>query len=115
MLLLCRGKTADDFYDEDDKVRIDPADFAVGATSKAGKYLYKNKGRFAGAAVAGTTMVAATVVLGPWAGITLGLLAGQVTEFGMNKVESSMIRRKERRLELLNKPTQQVKNGSWND
>jgi hypothetical protein len=96
-------------------VRIDPADFAVGATEGAGAYLYKNKGRYAGAAVAGATMVAATVALGPWAGLAIGLLAGQATEFGVDKVESALLHRKEEKLEELNRPTQNNRQGSWDD
>jgi hypothetical protein len=108
-----RGKTADDFYDENDEVRIDPADFAIGAAEGVGSHIYRNKGRYTGAAVAGTTMVVATVACGPWAGLAIGLLAGQATEYGVNKAASKIIRRKESKVAALNKSYDRRE--SWDD
>lgn len=94
---------------------MDPTDFAVGAAEGVGEHIYRNKGRYAGAAVAGATMVAVTVALGPLAGLAIGLLVGQATEYGVNKVESAIIQRKEAKQAALNKSTQNDRRGSWDD
>ncbi len=96
-------------------MRIDPADFAIGAAEGVGEQLFRNKGRYAGAAVAGSTMVAATVAFGPWAGLSLGLLAGQATEFGVHRMESAMLRRKETKVAAMNTSTRNARRDSWDD
>jgi hypothetical protein len=82
-----RGKSHDDFYDEDDQVVLDPVDFALGTGEGVATYAYSNKARFAGATVAGATMVATTVVAGPIGGIFIGVVAGAGTEWFVGKFE----------------------------
>lgn len=75
-----RGKVKDEFYDEEDEVKLDALDFAVGATSGTAKYVYGNKSRFAGATVASASVVALTVATGPIAGLILGVACGILAE-----------------------------------
>jgi len=83
-----RGKTDEDFFDDDDKVKIDPLDFAFGAVHQTINYTKENKARFAGAYVGGAVTVAGTVFLGPW-GIVLGAVAGAGTEAAVNLVDKN--------------------------
>ncbi len=82
-----RGKSFDDFYDEEDRVKVDPVDFAIGAAEETGKYLDSNKGRFLGVAVGCVATVALSIIITPWAGIGVGLLAGQGTTLLFNATE----------------------------
>jgi hypothetical protein len=87
---LRRGKTNEDFYDDDDRVQVDPVDFAFGTASGLAHYTYENKARFAGATIAGATMVAATAVAGPIGCIVVGVLAGAISEWLVNKAEDRL-------------------------
>jgi hypothetical protein len=85
-----RGKTHDEFYDDNDKVVVDPLDLALGTAGGAFNYMYGNKARFAGATVGGVTMVAATVAAGPIGGIVVGVVAGSAAEYVVNRVEDQI-------------------------
>lgn len=82
-----RGKTDEDFYDDEDHIQLDPIDFIVGAGHSTAKYANNNKARFAGAYIAAITMVGTTVVLGPIGGIAAGVVAGAATETAVDYVE----------------------------
>eukprot|EP00797_Seminavis_robusta_P014874 Sro223_g091410.2 (343) ;mRNA; f:51042-52070 len=82
-----RGKTTDDFYDEDDRVQLDPLDFAVGAAYGIGTYANTNKARFMGATLAAFTAIGLTVALGPLPAIAAGIVVGSSTELALVELE----------------------------
>lgn len=86
-----RGKI-DEEYCEEDEIKLDPLDFAVGVTGDTANYIYSNKGRFAAAAVAGASVVALTVATGPIAGIVLGVACGIVAETVVKAAEKKFER-----------------------
>ncbi|KAL3913087.1 MAG: hypothetical protein SGILL_006630 [Bacillariaceae sp.] len=85
-----RGKSYHDFYDEEDRVNFDPADFAVGAAEETGHYMDKNKARLVGATIGAMTTVTLGVFLTPWVGLGAGILAGQGTTVLMNFTEKKI-------------------------
>jgi hypothetical protein len=91
-----RGKSHHDFYDEDDRIKVDPADFVVGATEETGKYLDRNKARFAGAAVGCVATVTLSVFLSPMGGLGAGLLVGQGTTMLIIYAEKKIRGKKEK-------------------
>eukprot|EP00797_Seminavis_robusta_P029067 Sro579_g170010.2 (342) ;mRNA; f:40638-41663 len=93
-----RGKTTDDFYDELDRVQLDPLDFAVGAAYGIGTYANTNKARFTGATLAAFTAIGLTVAFGPLPAIAAGVVVGASTELALVELER-------RGLILLNKYT----------
>jgi hypothetical protein len=91
---LRRGKSYHDLYDEEDRVKVDPLDFAVGATEATGSYLDNNKARFIGATVGCVATISLGVFLTPWVGIAAGVLAGQVTTVCINRTEKFIKKKK---------------------
>ncbi|KAG7355081.1 glutamate-1-semialdehyde 2,1-aminomutase [Nitzschia inconspicua] len=87
---LSRGKSYQDFYDENDKVKVDPVDFFVGATEETEKYLDRNKARFVGATVGCVATVTLSVFFTPWVGVGAGLLAGQGTTYFITFAEKKI-------------------------
>ncbi|KAG7359120.1 glutamate-cysteine ligase [Nitzschia inconspicua] len=87
---LSRGKSYHDFYDADDKVKVDPADFVVGATEETEKYLDRNKARFVGATVGCVATITLSVFFTPWVGVGAGLLAGQGTTYFITFAEKKI-------------------------
>ena len=90
-----RGKVNDIYYDDEDEVKLDPLDFAIGATQGTAKYVYENKARFAGATVASASFVALTVATGPIFGLLLGVVCGVVAEKGIEALEKKIEKRGE--------------------
>ena len=88
-----RGKTDEEYYDEEDRIQLDPIDFVVGAGHNTSTYANENKARFAGAYTATAVMIATTVFFGPIGGIAAGVVAGAATEAGVNFVEDRMFRK----------------------
>jgi hypothetical protein len=88
-----RGKVNDIYYGDEDEVKFNPLDFAVGATAGTAKYVYGNKARYTGAAVAGGSVVALTVLAGPTGGIILGVVCGVLAEKAIKKAEKKFERR----------------------
>ena len=88
-----RGKSDEDYYDEKDRVQLDPIDFVVGAGHNTATYANENKARFAGAYTATAVMIATTVFLGPIGGIAAGIVAGAATEAGVHFVEDQMFKK----------------------
>jgi len=88
-----RGKTEDVYYDENDQVCVDPVDYIVGAGHATAIYANKNKARFAGAYVTAAVVIGLGVTLGPIGAITVGILAGAVTERTVEYVEKKIILR----------------------
>jgi len=89
-----RGKSYHEFYDNNDKVKVDPFDFAVGATEETGKYLDRNKARFVGATIGCVTTITLGVVVTPLVGILAGLVTGQITQFAVKKTEQVLRKKK---------------------
>eukprot|EP00934_Nitzschia_sp_Nitz4_P002295 Nitzschia sp. Nitz4//scaffold29_size155292//55484//58816//NITZ4_002652-RA/size155292-processed-gene-0.12-mRNA-1//1//CDS//3329546430//2295//frame0 len=83
-----RGKAPKgDTYDEEDRIPVDPLDFAVGATTSTAEYVYSNKARLIGTTVAGATVIAFSLAATPLAGIAVGVLTGAAVEAAVAKVE----------------------------
>ncbi|KAL3921567.1 MAG: hypothetical protein SGILL_002680 [Bacillariaceae sp.] len=95
-----RGKSYHDFYNDEDRVNFDPADFAVGAAEETGKYLDHNKARFVGVTVGCMTTVALGVVLTPWIGLGAGVLLGQGTTVLMNFTEKKIKEKQQEKMML---------------
>ena len=91
---LRRGKSYHDLYDDEDRVKVDPLDFAVGATEATGGYLDTNKARFIGATIGCVTTISLGVFLTPWVGIGAGVLAGQATTIIINRTEKFIRKKK---------------------